>query len=158
MKNFDIAKIFYEIADMLDIKGVQWEPRAYRKGAQTLENLSKDIEEVYEKGGIKELKKIQSIGDALAKKIESYIKTGKIQKYEDLKKSFPEHFNELIQIQGMGPKKALLLREKLGIKTVKDLEKAIKQHKLANLKNLGEKTEKNIDNLVFLTQTVFSLF
>jgi DNA polymerase (family X) len=144
MKNFDIAKIFYEIADMLDIKGVQWEPRAYRKGAQTLENLSKDIEEVYEKGGIKELKKIQSIGDALAKKIESYIKTGKIQKYEDLKKSFPEHFNELIQIQGMGPKKALLLREKLGIKTVKDLEKAIKQHKLANLKNLGEKTEKNI--------------
>ncbi|MBU1704692.1 MAG: DNA polymerase III, partial [Nanoarchaeota archaeon] len=144
MKNFDIAKIFYEIADLLDIKGVQWEPRAYRKGAQSLENLSEDVSDIYEKGSIKALMEIPGIGKALAEKIESYIKTGKIKKLEELKASFPKHFDELLEIPGMGPKKALLLNKELNIKSVKDLEKAIAQHKIAKIKTLGEKTEQNI--------------
>ncbi len=144
MKNQEIAKIFYDIADILEIQNIQWKPRAYRKAAQSIESLSEDIEEIYKKGGIKALREIPGIGEALSKKIIEYISTNKIKEYEKLKKQIPRHLSELIEIQSLGPKRAGLLYKKLKIKSPKELEKAIKQHKISKLKTFGIKSEENI--------------
>ncbi len=144
MKNLEIAKIFYEMADILEMQDVQWKPRAYRKAARALESLSEDVEDIYKKKGLKGLEKIPGIGERLAKKIVQYIETGKINEYERLKKTLPPGLTEMMEVMGLGPKKVKVLYKKLKIKNIKELEKAIKEHKLRNLFGFGEKTEKNI--------------
>jgi len=79
MKNQEIAQILREIAEMLEINGVAFKPRAYRKAAESLENLKEDISEV------KALENIPGVGKSIAKKIEEYLKKGKIKYYEELK-------------------------------------------------------------------------
>ena len=86
MKNLEIASIFYEIADMLEMQNVQWKPQAYRRAAKGLEALGEDVEEIYKKEGVKGFRKIPGVGEKLALKIEQYIKTGRINEYERLKK------------------------------------------------------------------------
>ena len=144
MKNQEIAKIFYEIANYLEMEGVAFKPYAYQKAALTLEGLEKDVEEIYKEGGREALLKIPGIGESMAEKIEEYLKTGKIKYYEELKKKTPVNIEELMAVEGMGPKKAKVLYQKLGIRNLKDLEKAAKSHKIASLFGFGEKTEKNI--------------
>jgi len=154
MKNQEIAKIFYEIADYLEMEGVAFKPYAYQKTAITLETLEEDIEEIYKKGGLKALKEIPGVGESIALKIEEYLKTGKIKYYEEFKKRIPVNLEEIIAVEGMGPKRAKILYEKLGIRTLKDLEKAAKAHKIAPLFGFGEKTEKNIlEGIKFLKRS-----
>ncbi len=141
MKNIEIAKMFYEIADILEMQGVNWKPAAYRKAARALESLSEDIGEIYKSGKLEE---IPGIGQALAGKIKEYIETGKIHKYEELKKTVPKGITKLMEIQGLGPKKVKTLYKKLGISSVKELEKAAKQHKISKIPLFKEKTEENI--------------
>jgi len=117
---------------------------AYKKAALALDSLSEDVEEIYLDKGIAGLEEISTIGKNLALKIEEYIKTGKIKEYEKLKKALPVDFTEMTRIEGMGARKAKILYQKLGIKSVKGLEKAAKAHKIAPLFGFGEKTEKNI--------------
>ncbi|MBZ9569890.1 hypothetical protein KJA16_03185 [Patescibacteria group bacterium] len=85
MTNQKIAKILYEIEKLLTIKGTAFKPKAYRKAAKTLESLEKDVADIYQKERIKGLKKIQGVGKSIAKKIEEYLKKGKIKYYEELK-------------------------------------------------------------------------
>ena len=144
MKNQEIAKIFYDIADILEIQNIQWKPRAYRKAAQSIESLSEDLEYIYKTEGIKGLREIPGIGEALSKKIIEYIQTNKIKEYEKLKKQIPKHLSELIEIQSLGPKRTGILYKKLKIKSPKELEKAIRQHKISKLKTFGIKSEENI--------------
>jgi DNA polymerase (family X) len=144
MRNQEIAKIFYEIAYFLEMESVKFKPFAYEKAALTLEGLEKDVEEIYKKEGFEGLKEIPGIGESIAKKIEEYLKTGKIQYYEDYKKKYPLNLDELIGIEGLGPKRLKVLYEKLGIRNLKDLEEAVKAHKIAALPGFGEKSEKNI--------------
>jgi len=144
MRNQEIAKIFYEIAYFLEMENVKFKPFAYEKAALTLEGLEKDVEEIYKKEGFGGLKKIPGVGESIAKKIEEYLKTGKIKYYEDYKKKYPINLDELMEIEGLGPKRVKVLYEKLGIKNLKELEEAVKSHKIAPLFGFGEKTEKNI--------------
>ena len=154
MKNQELAKIFYEIANYLEMEGVAFKPYAYQKAAITLEILEEDVEEIYKKGGIKSLKEIPGVGESIALKIEEYLKTGKIKYYEEFKKKIPVNLEEIIAIEGMGPKKAKVLYQKLGIRNLKDLEKAAKSHKIAPLFSFGEKTEKNIlEGIAFLERS-----
>lgn len=154
MKNQEIANIFYEIADFLEMEGVQFKPYAYQKAAITLETLEKDVGEIYKEGGREALLKIPGIGKSMAEKIEEYLKTGKIKYYQDLRKKTPVQMEELTAIEGMGPRKAKILYQKLGIRNLKDLEKAAKAHKIAPLFGFGEKTEKNIlEGIAFLKRS-----
>jgi len=154
MKNREIAKIFYEIAEYLEMDEVPFKPYAYEKVAVNLETLEKDVENIYKKGGLKALKEIPGVGEGIASKIEEYLKTGKIKLYEKLKKKAPIDLSEITAIEGMGPKNAKKLYEKLGIKTLKDLEKAAKKGKIAPLFGFGEKTEKNIlEGIEFLKRS-----
>ncbi len=85
MINKKLSKIFYEIADLLEIEGAAFKPKAYRKAAKAIEDLKTDISLIYKEEGIKGLKKISSIGKSIAEKIEEYLKKGKISYYEKLK-------------------------------------------------------------------------
>ncbi len=85
MVNKKLSKIFYEIANLLEIEGTAFKPKAYRKAAQALDNLKTDILLIYKEEGFKGLKKIQGIGKSIAEKTEEYLKKGKISYYEKLK-------------------------------------------------------------------------
>ncbi|MCD6447990.1 MAG: DNA polymerase/3'-5' exonuclease PolX [Thermoplasmata archaeon] len=141
MKNQEIAKILYEIADLLEIEGVEFKPRAYRKAAQNIESLSVDIEELWKKG---QLEKIPGVGKSIAKKIEEYLKTGRVKKLEELRQKIPVDIESLSAVEGLGPKMIKVLYEKLGVKNLDDLERVAKQHRIRRLKGFGEKTEKKI--------------
>jgi len=141
MKNLKVAKILNEIADLLELKDVEFKPRAYRKAAISVKSLSKDIEEVKEEGKLKEL---PGIGENIAKKIEELINTGSLKYYEDLKKEFPIDFESLLAVEGLGPKTIKILYKKLSIKNLDDLERAAKKHKIRELGGLGKKTEEKI--------------
>ncbi len=141
MKNSEIAAIFNEIADLLELQGVTFKPQAYRKGARLLEGMSGDIEEVAKQGKLEEL---PGIGKALSEKIKEYFATGKIKHLDELKGQTPGHLADLLNIPGMGPKKAKLLFEKLKIDSVPKLEKAAKEGKIRNIAGFGEKSEEEI--------------
>ena len=85
MVNKKIAEILYDIKKLLEIKGVAFKPKAYGKAGFVLENLKQDISVIYKEQGIKGIKKISGIGESIAKKIEEYLKKGKIKYYEELK-------------------------------------------------------------------------
>jgi len=139
MKNALVAKILYEIADLLDMQGVQFKPQAYRKAARTIASLPSPIEEVYSEGKLDEL---PGVGVNIAKKIAEIIETGSLKYFEELKKNTPIDFESLLAVEGLGPKTVQLLYKKLGIKSLDDLELAAKQHKIRAIKGLGPKIEK----------------
>lgn len=84
--NKKISKILLEIAELLDIKGIKYKPKAYRKAAEAIKNLEGDISEIYKKEGLRGLEKIKGVGKSIAQKIEEYLKKGKIKYYEELKR------------------------------------------------------------------------
>ena len=154
MDNQDIARIFYEIADYLEMEGVQFKPYAYQKVALVLENLEEDVGEIYKKGGEKAIEKIPGVGKNIGAKIIEYLKTGKIKYYQDYKKKYPIDMKELTSVEGLGPKMVRDLYRILKIKNLKDLEKAARDGKIRDLANFGEKTEKNIlQGIKFLKRT-----
>jgi DNA polymerase (family 10) len=154
MKNRDIAKIFNELAEYLEMDGVRFKPYAYQKAAITLENLKDGVEDIYRQGGLKALKAIPGVGESIALKIEEYLNTGKIQYYEEYRQKLPIDLDELISVEGMGPKKVKVLFEKLGISNLTELEEAAKAHKIAPLKGFGDKTEANIlEGIEFLKKS-----
>jgi DNA polymerase (family 10) len=153
MKNKDIAKLFYEIAEYLEMDGVPFKPYAYQKAAITLETLKDDVADVYQKGGLKALKAIPGVGESLALKIEEYLKTGTMQYYEEFKRKLPIELDEIVAVEGVGPKKAKVLYEKLGIKTLEELEEAARAHQIAPLFGFGDKTEKNILEAIAFLKT-----
>jgi len=141
MKNQEIARIFNDIADLLEIKGENpFRIRAYRRAAQNIDGLTRDVAETPKD----ELMKIPGIGQDLAGKIEEYVKTGRLQFYEDLKKEVPESLSVLLSVPGLGPKTAKLLFERLKVKDIETLEQLAREHKLIVLPGIKEKTEENI--------------
>jgi len=154
MKNQEIAKIFYEIASFLEMEGADFRPQAFKKAAINLETLEEPVEEIYKKGGAKSLKEIPGVGKSIAEKIEEYLETGKIKYYEQLKKKTPVNMEELIRIEGLGPRKVRVLYQKLEIRNIRDLERAAKSHRVSHLFGFGEKTEKNIlEGIEFLKRS-----
>lgn len=144
MKNKEVAGKFYELADILEIKGVDWKPRAFRNAARNIENLNEDVVEIYKNKGVKGLKEISGVGDAIADKIEEFIKTGKIESLDRERKSIPKGLYELMEVQGLGPKKIYFLHKNLKIDNLEKLREAAKENKIRGLKGFGEKTEENI--------------
>ncbi len=144
MKNFEIAKILYNIAVYLEMEGEFFKPRAYEKAARSIEALTEDISEIYKKGDIKSLMEIPGVGENIALKIEELILTGKLKYYEELKKKIPVDVEGLTSIESVGPKRVKILYKNLKIKTVEDLEKAAKTHKIRELEGFGEKSEEKI--------------
>ncbi len=144
MKNREIASMFYEMADILEMQGVDWKPNAFRKGARSIEGLSTPIEQIYAKGGVKALMEISGIGQALSSKIEEFLKTGKMKEFDKLVKSIPKGVEEMMHVPGLGPKKVMRLYKKLKITSLSELESAAKAGKLSKLDGFGAKSEQDI--------------
>ena len=141
MRNQVIAKIFNEIADILEIKGDNpFRIRAYRRAAQNIDGLAKDVSEISEE----DLRKIPGIGADLADKIQEYVKTGRLRLYDELMNEVPSGLVDLLSVPGIGPKTAGLLSEKLHIRDIDDLEKRAKDGTLKGLPGIQAKTVDNI--------------
>lgn len=144
ISNQEIAAILAEIGEYLEMEGVAFKPRAYERAASAIEELQEEVSELHRRGGIKALEDIPGVGVSIAEKIEELLRTGKIKYHQDLKKKFPVDMGELSRIEGLGPKSIKTLYQKLGIKTITDLERAVQAGKIATLKDFGEKTQQNI--------------
>ncbi len=131
MKNKDIAKILYDFGELLELKGEnRFKIIAYGRAARAIESLKEDVEQVYREG---RLEAIPGVGRAISQKVEEYLKTGKIQAYEDLLAETPRGLVELLAISGIGPKTISLLHEKLNVNNLDDLEKAAREHRIRRL-------------------------
>jgi len=142
--NQEIAHILNNIAEYLAMDDVPFKPRAYEKAAISIEALDESVFDIYKAGGVQALENIPAIGRGIAEKIKELIETGKIKEYEELKKRVPVNLEELTAVEGIGPKSILKLYRELGIKNVKDLEKAVKNKKIRNIEGFGQKSEENI--------------
>lgn len=154
MMNQQIAKLFREIADFLDMEGVAFKPIAYRRAAWGLDALEKDIEDIYQKEGLEGLSKnVPGVGKDLALKIEEYITSERIKELEELKKKMPVDVAELTRVEGIGAKTVKKLYEGLGIKTLNDLKKAADSGSIRTLPNFSAKKEQHIlQGISFLQQ------
>uniref|UniRef100_A0A7C3YNY6 DNA polymerase beta n=1 Tax=candidate division WOR-3 bacterium TaxID=2052148 RepID=A0A7C3YNY6_UNCW3 len=142
MKNIEIAKIFERIADALEIKGEnKFKIIAYRNAAKALSDLTEDISEIYEKGKLLE---IPGIGEGIAKKIEEYLKTGRMKKYEEAVSGIPEGLFELLNIPNLGPKTIKLAYESLKVENLQQLLEVINNGSLEKLPMMGKKKVENI--------------
>lgn len=142
VRNLELARIFTEIADVLEIKQEStFRVNAYRRAARALESLGEDVAAIAERG---ELRKIGGIGQSLAEKIEEYLRTGTIAYHEELRAAMPPGVSALMAIPEVGPKTALLLYDHLGITTVEALEQACRAGRVRALPRMGAKTEQNI--------------
>lgn len=143
MKNRELARIFSRIADAIEFKGGdRFRIVAYRRAAATLRDLAEDIQTVAEEGRLEEL---QGVGQAIASKIDEYLKTSRIQKYDEEVRDIPEELLDLLVIQDLGPKTLALAYQKLNVKNLKDLKRTVSDGTLAELPRMGEKKVKNIE-------------
>jgi len=154
MKNQEVAHVLFEIGDFLELTEVPFKPQAFKQAAIVIDNMERDVFEIYKEEGVKGLEKIPSVGKSIASCIEEYLKTGKIKYLKELKKTTPIDLEGLNKIEGLGVKRIKTLYKELGIRNLKDLEKAIDDHKISPLFGFGEKMEQNIlEAIEFLKQS-----
>lgn len=139
--NEEAAELLRELADLLSITGGDaFKIRAYEKAARAVAGHPDDISGLDLAG----LRAIPAVGDAIARKILDYTRTGTIRQVEELRARIPAGVRALTAIPTLGPKKALVLYEELGVSSVDELEAAIRAGRLRGLKGFGPKTEENI--------------
>jgi DNA polymerase (family 10) len=141
MENLAIARIFSEIADLLEIKNENpFKIRAYRNAAETIAHATEKLSYCTEE----QLRAIAGIGKELAAKIRELAESGEIRYHRDLLEQFPPTILDLLRLQGVGPKTVALLYLQAGISTLDKLEAACKDGRLRELKGMGKKKEELI--------------
>lgn len=147
MQNHKVASILNRVADYLEMDGTDFRSKAYRRAAHTIETLSVDVADIKKQGKLEEL---PGIGKHIHAKIEEILDTGSLEYLDNLKEEFPLELDDLMSVEGLGPKKIKLLYQELGIKNLDDLEQEAKRHHIRRLKGMGAKTEaKILQNLEF---------
>jgi len=141
--NEDIANVFDEMADLLDIENANpFRVRAYRNAARSIRGLGHELEQMLADGI--NLTSLPGIGSSLAAKIEEIVSSGHIAALDKLHKEVPASLEDLLHIPGLGPKRVRVLYQDLNIKTLKQLEHAARQGQLQTLPGFGAKTEQRI--------------
>ena len=123
---------------------MQFKSRAYYRAADTIANLKENISDLYSQGGAKMLLQIPSIGKAIASKVEQFIKEGRIDQLEELRKKIPINSGELQGIEGLGPKTIKVLYDKLQIRDLAELERSAADGRLRTVPGFTERKEKDI--------------
>lgn len=141
--NADIAAIFDEIADLLEIESAnRFRVRAYRNAARILRDLNRDVAAMIAQG--EDVTELPGIGQDLASKIKEIVTTGTAAMLEDHRKNVPATLTNLLKIPGLGPKRVQTLYHKLGIRTLEDLRNAAQGGRVRTLQGFGAKTEQHI--------------
>ncbi|MFP3949883.1 MAG: DNA polymerase/3'-5' exonuclease PolX [Candidatus Micrarchaeia archaeon] len=144
MANEEFVRLLRRAADAYEVKEVQWKPRAYRRAARGISGLGVSLEEYYGEHGKEGLEEIPGVGSGIASHITEYLKKGKVKKWEELFEEVPPGSTDLLNVQGIGPRTVEKLSEELGISSIEELEKAIKEEKLRELEGFGKKTEASL--------------
>lgn len=142
IENYEVAKMFDEIADLLEIKGeLIFKINAYRKVSESLMVLPENLREVMKQGKLQE---VPGVGKAIFEKLEEILTTGKLTYLEKLEQEVPPSLIELLKVPDLGPKKVALFWKQAGITTLDELETAARAGKLSGLPGIGEKSEQRI--------------
>jgi DNA polymerase (family X) len=142
VKNFEMARLFYEMASLLEVKNESvFRVRAYQRAAQTLETLAEDVAAVAARG---ELTRLPAIGRDLAARIEEYLTSGRLAQLDAMRAELPPAFLTLLEIRGLGPRTARLLWERLGVDTVERLEELCTSGEILTVPGIRHKTCENI--------------
>lgn len=144
MDNEQIANLFDEMAELLEIRGESpFRIRAYRNGAKAIRDLLESVASIIHDPN-KKLTDVPGIGETLAEKCEVLIKTGKIPQLEELRQQVPPGLLQILRVPGIGAKKAKALNDLLGITDLTQLRTACETHRIRELKGFGAKTEETI--------------
>jgi DNA polymerase (family 10) len=142
VKNFEIARLFYEMAALLEVKNEsRFRMRAYQRAAQTLESLTEDVAVVAARS---QLTTLPGIGPDLGARIDEYLATGRLARLEAMRADLPPAFLSLLEVRGLGPKTARLLWDRLGVDSVDRLEQVCRSGEIRALPGVREKTCENI--------------
>ena len=142
MNNGEVAGVFQDISDLLELKGESlFKVRAYQKAVRSIEHLPVELSQLMAEGKLRE---VPGIGEAIEKKITELLTTGRLKYYEELRAEFPIGVLSLLQVPGVGPKTAMRLSTELGVKSIEELEQAIVDGRVAGLFRMGDKTAENI--------------
>lgn len=149
--NQQLTGIFEEIADFLELQGENiFKVKAYQKAARGLEGLERSVTELYRTGA---LASMPGFGKALVEKVGQFVDTGEVELHQQLKSSFPPEILHLMDVPGLGAKKAAVLYKELGIGSVDALEKALREGLVTDIKGFGKKTvDKLLEGIGLLRQ------
>jgi len=148
----ELAAAFEELAELSEIKGeVRFKVNAYHRAAEVVRSHGEELLALDE---VKELRKYSGIGEGIAKKILEFKQRGIISKLEEIKGEVPVELITLLQVPNLGPKRAKLVYDELGVRTIDELRQAAEEHLLAGLPGLGPKAESNILEGIDHMQTV----
>lgn len=149
--NQQLTRIFEEIADFLELQGENiFKVKAYQKAARGLEGLERSVSELYGSGA---LASMPGFGKALVEKVGQFVESGEVELHQQLKPSFPPEILHLMDVPGLGARKAALLYKELGIGSVDALEKALREGLVTDIKGFGKKTvDKLLEGIALLRQ------
>ncbi len=141
--NSEVADIFNEVADLLEIEGAnQFRVRAYRDAARTVSSLSRSVREMIADGA--DLTELSGIGDDLAGKIKEIVETGSLEQLTEIRARTPPSLARMLDIAGLGPKRVRKIHKELGVVTLEDLKEAAQTGQIRELHGLGPKIEEKI--------------
>lgn len=142
--NQEIAQILREVAALYEMDNVPFKPRAYEKASQSVGALDEELEVIYRQKGPRGILDIPGIGQGITEHIEEILQTGRLKLHDELIAKRPVNLRELLDLQGVGPKTIKTFYEKLKIRNLHDLEKAVEAHRIQLLQGFGEKSEKEL--------------
>jgi len=138
----EVSRILSDIATLLELKGDNpFKIRAYEQAARIVEGIGDQLETLVREGRLHEHK---GIGPALSEKITELVTSGRLAYYDELRREFPASIFELLNIPGLGPKRVRLLYQKLGVRSLGELEYACVENRLLTLDGFGEKSQAKI--------------
>lgn len=141
--NYEVANIFEEMADMLEIQGANaFRVRAYRNAARTLQSMGESVADMVSQG--EDLSQLPGIGKDLSQKIVEIVQTGKSRDVEELSKEISPSLRSLMNLPALGPKRVAALHKTLGIENLQDLKQAVEKGEVENLSGFGKKTTTRI--------------
>src|SRR5947207_1979350 len=133
--NAEVARLFAEIGDILEIKGEPpYRYNAYRSAVRSVANATERLDILFEQGRLREL---NGVGNALEARIIEYLATGRIEFHDAVRRDFPVALASLLQIPGLGPGRARAVYQELGISTLPELEQAARSGRLQDVPGFG---------------------
>jgi DNA polymerase (family X) len=140
--NDDLARVFHDIGDMLEVKGeLVFKTVAYHRAADALAHSPIDVPDAYRRG---KPPRVPGVGQAISDKIAELVETGRLRFYDRLRAEIPPTLVEMLQVPGLGPRTVRLVHEELGISTLEELRAAAEAGRLRTVKGLSAKSEQSI--------------
>ncbi len=138
-----LAKLML-LTQLEDGSAQSFRTRAYEKAANAVRVHPRDVSNL----SLAELKAIDGVGDSTAKKIREFVETGHIETLDELSAKYPDEFVAMLQVPGVGPRTAVMLRDELGVESVEQLKAAVAGEQLRELAGMGAKTEQKIGRAI----------